>query len=240
MSDVSQGPGWWLASDGKWYPPHTAPQATLPPDATSAYQGADPSRGSQGSEAGMADPLGPTTTGDAYGAAGATAEPQPGLTAALGAQTGVQGAASQPYQGQPYGSQPYAGQPYPGQPYAGQPYAGQPHPGPATAYSYPSTATPGTDAPAAMATGAVPGKQARTVRGGGPRWQPWLALAGIALVLWGAGQGLLTWSEWHLVQAQFAPYGTVAEGHLGMALTAAGEIIAGLATTAVALVMDRR
>jgi len=21
MSDASQGPGWWLASDGKWYPP---------------------------------------------------------------------------------------------------------------------------------------------------------------------------------------------------------------------------
>jgi hypothetical protein len=25
MSDVSQGPGWWLASDGKWYPPEQAP-----------------------------------------------------------------------------------------------------------------------------------------------------------------------------------------------------------------------
>jgi hypothetical protein len=21
MSDVSHGPGWWVASDGKWYPP---------------------------------------------------------------------------------------------------------------------------------------------------------------------------------------------------------------------------
>ena len=21
MSDTSQGPGWWQASDGKWYPP---------------------------------------------------------------------------------------------------------------------------------------------------------------------------------------------------------------------------
>ncbi|MEI6700882.1 MAG: RDD family protein [Actinomycetota bacterium] len=27
MSDLSQGPGWWLASDGKWYPPETAPGA---------------------------------------------------------------------------------------------------------------------------------------------------------------------------------------------------------------------
>ncbi len=25
MSDTSQGPGWWIASDGKWYPPETHP-----------------------------------------------------------------------------------------------------------------------------------------------------------------------------------------------------------------------
>ncbi len=25
MSDFSQGPGWWIASDGKWYPPHLHP-----------------------------------------------------------------------------------------------------------------------------------------------------------------------------------------------------------------------
>jgi CRP/FNR family transcriptional regulator, cyclic AMP receptor protein len=25
MSDVSQGPGWWVASDGKWYPPELHP-----------------------------------------------------------------------------------------------------------------------------------------------------------------------------------------------------------------------
>lgn len=36
MSDVSQGPGWWQAVDGKWYPPelhpsYQAPQVTLPP-----------------------------------------------------------------------------------------------------------------------------------------------------------------------------------------------------------------
>ncbi len=36
MSDTSQGAGWWLASDGKWYPPQAAPgnqrsTATLPP-----------------------------------------------------------------------------------------------------------------------------------------------------------------------------------------------------------------
>ncbi len=32
MSDASQGPGWWQASDGKWYPPEQAPgyQRRLP------------------------------------------------------------------------------------------------------------------------------------------------------------------------------------------------------------------
>ena len=25
MSDTSQGPGWWQASDGKWYPPEQSP-----------------------------------------------------------------------------------------------------------------------------------------------------------------------------------------------------------------------
>jgi uncharacterized RDD family membrane protein YckC len=35
MSDVSQGPGWWQASDGKWYPPEQAAGAapTSPPPA---------------------------------------------------------------------------------------------------------------------------------------------------------------------------------------------------------------
>jgi hypothetical protein len=31
MSDVSQGPGWWLASDGKWYPPQQQPGYQPPP-----------------------------------------------------------------------------------------------------------------------------------------------------------------------------------------------------------------
>lgn len=25
MSDAAQGPGWWIASDGRWYPPQPAP-----------------------------------------------------------------------------------------------------------------------------------------------------------------------------------------------------------------------
>ena len=32
MSNVSGGPGWWIASDGKWYPPSEAPASTLCPN----------------------------------------------------------------------------------------------------------------------------------------------------------------------------------------------------------------
>ncbi|HVC70931.1 MAG TPA: hypothetical protein VNC61_11815 [Acidimicrobiales bacterium] len=31
MSDMSQGPGWWIASDGKWYPPHLHPSVRVDP-----------------------------------------------------------------------------------------------------------------------------------------------------------------------------------------------------------------
>ncbi len=37
MSDTSQGPGWWIASDGKWYPPESAQPATPPPPTPPAY-----------------------------------------------------------------------------------------------------------------------------------------------------------------------------------------------------------
>ena len=41
MSDSSQGPGWWLASDGKWYPPAPpappAPPTFQAPGAPPAY-----------------------------------------------------------------------------------------------------------------------------------------------------------------------------------------------------------
>jgi len=43
MSDVSQGPGWWQASDGKWYPPEQHPdpqaQAPAPPQGAGALPG---------------------------------------------------------------------------------------------------------------------------------------------------------------------------------------------------------
>lgn len=36
MSDVSGGPGWWQASDQKWYPPELHPAYRPPPPTTSA------------------------------------------------------------------------------------------------------------------------------------------------------------------------------------------------------------
>lgn len=44
MSDTSQGPGWWQASDGKWYPPEQAPGYQAAP---SGY-GAAPMGGAPG------------------------------------------------------------------------------------------------------------------------------------------------------------------------------------------------
>ena len=39
MSDTSQGEGWWLAGDGKWYPPETAaPSLATPTDASLTQQ----------------------------------------------------------------------------------------------------------------------------------------------------------------------------------------------------------
>ncbi len=41
MSDTARGPGWWLASDGKWYPPEAHPAAQAPTiTAPSAVPGA--------------------------------------------------------------------------------------------------------------------------------------------------------------------------------------------------------
>lgn len=39
MSDVSQGPGWWLASDGKWYSPEQAPGYASTGPASAASSG---------------------------------------------------------------------------------------------------------------------------------------------------------------------------------------------------------
>jgi uncharacterized RDD family membrane protein YckC len=44
MSDVSQGPGWWQASDGKWYSPEQRPASQQPaPTPTDPYPSGSPS-----------------------------------------------------------------------------------------------------------------------------------------------------------------------------------------------------
>ena len=45
MADQSQGPGWWLASDGKWYPPDQAPAVPPPEMWASPPGGPSPSPG---------------------------------------------------------------------------------------------------------------------------------------------------------------------------------------------------
>ncbi len=54
LSDFSQGSGWWLASDGKWYPPETKPTMQQPsvPLGSAASEGAAPPGDSVASLAG--------------------------------------------------------------------------------------------------------------------------------------------------------------------------------------------
>jgi len=46
VSETSQGPGWWQASDGRWYPPSSLPQVVQPP--APAYGYAPPVRKTNG------------------------------------------------------------------------------------------------------------------------------------------------------------------------------------------------
>ncbi|MDA8267351.1 MAG: hypothetical protein M0013_03125 [Actinomycetota bacterium] len=239
MSDVSQGPGWWLASDGKWYPPHTAPQATLPPDAGAAYPGytqAQPAASPYYEQGGGTAPYYEQSGGtpSAYGQPyGDQHTDQYGAPATAYPSAAPQ---QQPAPGAPYGTGSGA---YPTAAPAGGTDVGiaPQRPMGATHGSAPMTQVGVADAPAPSSTFTA-SQPLTSVRR--PHWQPWLALAGIALVLWGAGQGMLAWAQWHMVQAQFSTFGTVTQGHVGMVLTAAGAVVAGIAVVAIALSLDRR
>ena len=52
MSDASQGPGWWLASDGKWYPPETWTGPPLPTAMPTAMPAGSPLPHATGGPAG--------------------------------------------------------------------------------------------------------------------------------------------------------------------------------------------
>ncbi len=45
MSEQSMGPGWWQASDGRWYPPESAPAPTPPPAPGPAWGAPPPGYG---------------------------------------------------------------------------------------------------------------------------------------------------------------------------------------------------
>jgi len=66
MSDVPQGPGWWLASDGKYYPPQPAQPVAGAPEQPVAgaptYQVQPPGSSGFGAPMGQ-DPMQPTTGG---------------------------------------------------------------------------------------------------------------------------------------------------------------------------------
>ena len=56
MSDVSQGPGWWQASDGKWYAPEQAPGGQSAATPASGFGTPQPSLGAQQSGFGTPQP----------------------------------------------------------------------------------------------------------------------------------------------------------------------------------------
>jgi hypothetical protein len=90
MSDTSQGPGWWLASDGKWYPPElwTGPPGTGP----AAAQPSTPANQWPSTSYGAAQPS------SVYPTATPGQAPYPG-----GAPAPYPGGAPVPVPSQPYG-----------------------------------------------------------------------------------------------------------------------------------------
>ena len=90
MSDTSQGPGWWQASDGKWYSPEQVPAGTPPADQASAFDAGGPAGTAPPGWGGPSDGGGP----------GGYQAPQPGY-----GPPGAYGAA--PTYGPPGGSYGY-------------------------------------------------------------------------------------------------------------------------------------
>jgi hypothetical protein len=115
VSDVSQGPGWWLASDGKWYSPEQTPgydfgTSPLEPSPTTGVGAPEPAWPVQGPDYG-APPL-PANFGvpptNAGGSPGAFAAPP--AYQAYGPPSGPPG--YPPAAGYGYGYPPPDGQPY--------------------------------------------------------------------------------------------------------------------------------
>lgn len=148
MSDVAQGPGWWQASDGRWYPPETLAQALAQAGAVPATAGPGPGEAASGPGEAAAR-LGGAATGP--GEAATWPEPEPGPGPGPGEAGPGAGAAAAhgatptgavppgPYApaGQPPGFPPYGAGPGPGVPGGAQPGPMAPYPWPAYA-AYPT------------------------------------------------------------------------------------------------------
>ena len=95
MSNTSQGPGWWMASDGKWYPPElwTGPPNTSPGNPTgqpgdqpAGPPTAQPVQPAQPSAQSSAQPMYPVQ-GQSYGAGSGASAPMPQGPPAYGASS---------------------------------------------------------------------------------------------------------------------------------------------------------
>src|ERR1700689_2611636 len=133
MSDTSQGPGWWLASDGRWYPPE---QWTGPPNTSPLSTGAP-----TGQTTAPAQPWGSDQGAAVPGPVPVTGQPGPTW------QTGSTGAPGVQDQPPAYGTNPWPGAAPPVQPgYGANPYGTNPYGQPgygATPYGQPVYVAPG-------------------------------------------------------------------------------------------------
>ena len=127
MSDTSQGPGWWLASDGRWYPPE---QWTGPPNTSPLSTGAPTGQTTAPAQPWGSDQGALAWAGTGHGTAGAnladghrprrarSAGQPPAVRAEPMAWLGpacATGLRRQPYGTDPYGQPGYGATPY-GQP----------------------------------------------------------------------------------------------------------------------------
>ena len=108
MSDTSQGPGWWLASDGKWYPPElwTGPPQTGPTQTATTGSGIpEPAQTNEPAEPGQAAQPGQSDTTQEQPGGGIP--PYPGAGTAYGgapeSYPGQAGQSQYPYSSSSYG-----------------------------------------------------------------------------------------------------------------------------------------
>jgi hypothetical protein len=162
VSDASQGPGWWQASDGKWYPPETHPSARPGPAPADPWAAASPT-----------SPTNPANLGSP-GSPGVAPDPQ--------AQAGY----AQPGSGQaPYGQAPDPTAPGPapyGQPAYGQAPYGQATSGPPAYGQAPYGQAPYGQAPYGQGPGYAAGAGAY---GYGPPKTNGMAVASLVLSILG-------------------------------------------------------